>query len=624
MASAVLFLNAHSCSVNYPTLLATLIVFFGSALRSQCSQPTGQSIVPLMAPTGSLPIDDEGRSVDLAFLGFAFPIGGGASYSHFVVESNGEVYLTDGTGVVDPATFGVSNLAELRGAPSSSPRVMALSGDLQAAPWHNNWDVLVDDTVAGQVKVTWVAVRYFASTKTYGMSVTLFSTGSVQFDYEHGDFQHVLFAQFAGISAGNAVGTGLEAASDLNANADSGALALLFENSWLPFDLCDQSIVLTPNGSGGYVAAVACGLSRHESYGAGCYDIGFESVYHHFTDAAVASATLSGNTLALAPTTNGHVALWLVGASSMPFVPPTAAATQLPVGNDGEVTHVLAAPFPLPSGPIDKLTVQGNGILAFGPGPVEPWQQNYLPQPARMVAGSHGGVYCWHAYNEDEGGDVWVEYVAGVTCVTFLDVENFPLGVANPSTFQVQFEHATGMIFIVFVHIDSDNSLVWGNWPQDHVIGFTPPGGSVDPGAVDFTTQLPWVTTPDVRALQLSASPDPVSTTTAGTTVVYTIDHALPLAPGGAVFGVLALTTLSSLPVDLVAIGAAGCFAHVGSLAVTLDYAGPSGPQTIAVALPRGIPPGTRLFAQAAVLAIGANASGMITSNGLDSTISTN
>lgn len=609
--------------MNYCSLLATLVVLSAASLRSQCNQATGHSIVPLMAPTGSLPVDDEGRSVDIAFVGFAFPLAG-ASYSHFVVESNGEVYLTDGTGVVDPASYGVSSLAELRGAPSSSPRVMALSGDLQAAPWHGNWDVLVDDTVPLQVKITWVAVRYLASTKTYGMSVTLCSTGAVQFDYEHGDFEHVLFAQFAAISAGNAVGTGLEASSDLSANADSGALALLFENSWLPFDLCDQSILLTPNGSGGYVSSVVCGLSRHDSYGAGCYDVGSESVYHHFTDAAVASATLSGNTLVLAPTTDGHVALWLVGASSMPFIPPSAAATQLPVGNDGEVTHGLAVPFPLSSGPIDKLTVQGNGIIAFGPGPVEPWQQNYLPQPARMVAGSHGGVYCWHAYNEDEGGDVWVEHVAGVTCVTFLNVENFPLGVVNPSTFQVQFEHATGMIFVVFVHIDSDNSLVLGSWPQDHVIGFTPPGVSVDPGGVDFTTQLPWVTTPDVRALQLSASPDPVSTITTGTTVVYTIDHALPLVPGGAVLGVLALTTQSSLPVDLSALGAAGCFLHVGSLVATLDYVGPGGPQTVAVALPAGIPPATRLFAQAAVLAAGANAFGMITSNGIESTISSN
>jgi len=603
--------------------LAVLILLSCALLPAQCAQTSGQSIVPLMTPTGALPVHDEGRSVDIPFVGFTFPIGG-ASYSHFVVESNGAIYLTDGTGVVDPATFGVSSLAELRGTAGASPRVVPLSGDFEAAPWHNNWDILVDDTVTGQVKVTWQAVRYITTTKSYGMSATLFASGAVQFDYAYGDFAHVLTFQYAGISAGHAVGTGLEQASDLSGNADSGSLPLLFENGWLPFDLDDHSVWITPNAAGGYASTVVCGLSRHESYGEGCYAIGHESVYQHFTDAAVASTTLSGNVLLLQPTLDGYVAVWLAGLSSTQFVPPSAAAVQMPVGNDGEVPHVFATPHPTPFGLLASVTVQGNGIIAFGPGPVEPTMQNYLPQPHRMLAGSHGGIYCWHAYNEDEGGDVWVEHVAGVTHITFLDVENFPLGVSNPSTFQVQFDHATGAINIVFVHIDSDNSLVLGSWPQDHVIGFTPPGASADPGAVDLVTQTPWVTTPDVRPLQLSASPDPVSTATTGTLVTYSVANALPVQAGGSVLGLLVLTTVPSTPVDLGAIGAPGCFAHVGTLPLTQAFAGARGVQNVPVQVPPGLPSGACMYVQAAALASSVNALGLLTSNAIKSTVATN
>ena len=51
---------------------------------------------------------------------------------------------------------------------------------------------------------------------------------------------------------------------------------------------------------------------------------------------------------------------------------------------------------------------------------------------------------------------------------------------------------------------------------------------------------------------------------------------------------------------------------------------GPTGPQSVALAVPPGVPPNTRLFAQAAVLAPGANSLGLLTSNGIESTISIN
>jgi hypothetical protein len=603
---------------------ALLIALLTTSATAQCLQVTGISIVPSMTPTTALPVDDESRSPDLAFVGFTFPIGG-SNYTHFVVESNGEVYLTDGTGVVDPAQFGVSTLSELRGIAGASPRVMAVSGDLVGSIGAPPWDILVDDSQFGQVQVTWIGVRTWFSWPTFSMSVTLFSSGDVLLHYGDGDFSRVGFGYHAGVSAGNAVGTGLEVPDDFSGNTDSGALPLLFDGQWQTFDLPDRSVLLSANGNGGYSSSVRCGLAYHESYGEGCLGVGHESFYQHFTDAAVAAITLTGSAMVMTPITGGHGVVWLPNAASALYLPPTAAAVAMPVGNDGQVTQALSSPFPLPGTSVTELTVQGNGIIGFGPGPVGPASQNWLPQPERMMAGTHGGIYCWHAYNADEGGEVWFEEFPGVSCVTFLDVENFPLMFANPSTFQIQFYRPTGEVIFVFMHIDSDNSLVAGSYPQDHIIGYTPPGESVDPGGLEFLTHLPVSTMPDVKPLRLSASPDAVSSLTVGSTVVYRVDHALELTPvTGLCIGVVAFSLVKTPPFDLAAIGAPDCAAHVGLFGLTLSFLGPLGAHDVSLILPPGLPAGTVMYAQAASLSLGVNGADMITSNAVESVISVN
>lgn len=613
-----------SVSVARACCFALAVSLSATWLQAQCLQAAGWSIVPLLVPTSALPSHDEGLSVDLPFPGFAFPIGG-AYYTHFVVSSNGEVYLTNGGGVTDPAQFGVSMLAELRGSPGASPRVMALSGDLVASLGTPSWDILVDDAHPGRVQITWHGVRTWFSWPTFSMGVTLFSSGEVRLHYGAGDFQHVGFGHYAGISAGDAVGTGLETASDFTSLQDSGAKPLLFDADWQPFDLPDRSVLLQPNGSGGYRSEVVCGESFHDGFGEGCHGVGRESFYQHFTDAGVAANVLTGNAMVLTPVTGGYGVVWLANAAVPIYLPPSAAAVALDVGNDGQVTQALPTPFVVSGQSITDLTVQGNGIIGFGLPPVGPWSQNWLPEPARMLAGSHGGVYCWHAYNADEGGQVWFEDVGTISCVTFEDVENFPLSANNPSTFQIQFHHLTGEILFVFVHIDADNSPVLTSYPQDHLIGFTPPGPSIDPGGIDFLVDLPLQTMPDVEPLRLSASPDPVSTTTSGTSVTYRVEHAIEWASGaGLVIGVVAFSLALTPPLDLGPLGAPGCAAHVGSFGWTLSFVGPPGPNDVVLDVPAGVPPGLQVFAQAAALSPGANAAGLITSNAVASTIAGN
>jgi hypothetical protein len=179
------------------------------------------------------------------------------------------------------------------------------------------------------------------------------------------------------------------------------------------------------------------------------------------------------------------------------------------------------------------------------------------------------------------------------------------------------------------VSIDSDNSLVQGSYPQDHIIGYTPPGASIDPGGMSFATDPVVATMPDVRALQLRASPDAISTALFGTTVDYVVDHALPMSAGSTTaIGVVAFGNSKAPPVDLAVLGAPGCFVHLGAVALSLPFAGAASPQApplaVALPLPPALPPGTLLYAQAVAVALGSNFAGVITSNAVETVVSVN
>ncbi|MCK5943331.1 MAG: hypothetical protein KAI24_15225, partial [Planctomycetes bacterium] len=405
---------------------------------AQCFTATGTSIAAQMVPTSFWAAHDEGVSPDQA-LGFPFPLGG-VNWTHLVVSSNGAVYLTDGTGAIGVPDFGMPSLAALRGAAGDSPRICPFAADLEAIPNSSTWDILVDTSVSGEIKVTWVGVQhYFAPTaEDFSFSVKLTAAGVVEFSYEGTNYGTPGVFDWVAVSAGNGVGTGTEPVSDLSGNADSGAVEVIYENGWPNgFDLNGLSISIVSNGTGGLLSFRSCGIARHEAVGDGCHDLARESFYQWFTDAGVASTTLSGNGIALSRTADGYTASWIPGVASALYVPPSSGATLLAVLNDDEVTFTPAAGFPIPGGTVSELTVQGNGIVAFGAGPTEPLVDNWIPTPQGMLDGSHGGVYFWHPYNEEEGGDVFAEEVGGVIYVTFQDVENFPLGTVNPSTWQL-------------------------------------------------------------------------------------------------------------------------------------------------------------------------------------------
>ncbi|MEO6594092.1 MAG: fibronectin type III domain-containing protein [Planctomycetota bacterium] len=135
---------------------------------------------------------------------------------------------------------------------------------------------------------------------------------------------------------------------------------------------------------------------------------------------------------------------------------------------------------------------------------------------------------------------------------------------------------------------------------------------------------------PAISALQLSASPAPISTGTAGTLLTYTIDNIPEAAPASGVY--LGVTIVSLTP-DLAGtalgfLNMPGCSLYVGSLDVTIAFVGGTPSLTTSLQLPAGIVCGMQFYSTAAALFVpnslpnGLNAFGAVTSNGIASFVS--
>ncbi|MEZ6036175.1 MAG: delta-60 repeat domain-containing protein [Planctomycetota bacterium] len=131
-------------------------------------------------------------------------------------------------------------------------------------------------------------------------------------------------------------------------------------------------------------------------------------------------------------------------------------------------------------------------------------------------------------------------------------------------------------------------------------------------------------------ALQLDASPAPISTATTGTTVTYSISN-IPDATGtsGVHVGATVISFVGLDPgVDLGTLGAAACQAYVGTLDLMLPFVDTFGADSnsTTLQLPPGLPPGAQLTAQAVALTVNGllNPAGITTSNGVRSLVHAN
>lgn len=598
-----------------------LVVLAGLALpdvRAQgpaCFSATGAPEL-LIADASNYSANDEGKTAELP-LGFTFPMAGvGYAITSCVVDSNGEIYLTDGNGVVNPSNFGTSALATLRGGLGGSARVMAIGGD--NAGEQSTSQILIDTSVPAQFKVTWLDWSRFQANQDWDCSVTLFANGNIRFDYSQG-FTGFNIWDYVGISIGNQVGSPFTAPRNLVAGGDSGALGLIYENTWPPFDLQHSSVTFTPNGVGGFSFSQSCAAvpANHQVYGAGCYEIARQCVYETFATPSSMAVALQGSALLFTP--SAAAAGYVVSSGSVPYLVPTAAAINLMLGDEAEANLLLPQPFPHMGGVVLTMSVCSNGFVSLGP-------------IGSNVIGAFGSVFdmvqspvASFRSNADldpgAAGAVLSEQIGSVLCVSWHDVVRF--GSAVPERMQMQFDLATGAVAIVW------SQLATGAGGPS-IVGYAP-GVSLDPGPIDFSVALPLVTAPDRLAMSMTASPPPVSTAQAGTVVAYQIDD-IPDANvnSGLFFGITMVSLLPLLPsFDLGSLGMPGCQLHVAAMDITMPFFGTQSTQATVLALPSGIPAGAELFAQSVALAFpnslpnGQNSFGAVTSNGVRSFIST-
>lgn len=353
-------------------------------------------------------------------------------------------------------------------------------------------------------------------------------------------------------------------------------------------------------------APVLAQAAAHVPFGVGCTERATATFAAFWPDAASAAADLEGQSLRLLPVDAGYRIEW--GGAT--YRVPSSAAIVLPPSDDGQVAIVPSRPLPTPIGAWSTLWVHSNGFVARGPAnDGGAWNQpanDYWPSAAFHRA-PEPTFWAWHDWNPAEPGGgriVREEVLLGgepTLCVTWRDVENFPVGVTNPGTFQFQFGLVTGRVAYVWQHVDTATSSPFGT---GHLIGWSP-GPSLSRAFVDLPGGLPLVTAPDRHALALSAAPPPRSTAIDGTEVVFTTVHVPPLAVGSTLrLGFTALSSAAVAGVDLAAFGGPGCHAYVGDLGVQLPWSSHGGTATTTFALPPGLPDGLVFCAQSLALVV--------------------
>jgi hypothetical protein len=615
-------------------LLLSLATGVGS-LPAQCFPLGGTSVAGSMTSiTGIDPVDDEGRTAVLP-LGFPFPMPGSTAgtWTSCVIESNGVLYLTNGSVLPTfPPNYTYGSPATLFGSPGSGPRLAPFWRDLYAMP--GGWDLTTEVVPGVSFRVRWIRTADFlAFFEPKSFSATLFATGAIEFSYD----VNVISTTFVGISVGNGAFP-TTAAVDLAANPVGGSVPVVFESfgSAASWDLRARTLRFTPNASGGYDVSSPCVVppAANIAYGSGCYERS-DSGYQYFADAALADAGLSNSALRLSPVGSPGGASYQLAWGTGTYVPPSQAASNVfavPT-NDGEAVLTPSAPLPTPQGPQATLRLHSNGVLSWGSGAQTfPGTTSALPTAAAMLNAANAAIWFWHDYDETEPGSGRIRREEVTTTggtflyLTWEGVENRSAPPqANPSTLQLQLDLASGAITVLFRQIDGDASSPAGS---AHLIGYSPGGPSFDGGSLAFATALPLLLpASNVPAPALAASPAPISTPTLGTTLTYTQSNLPALVPGVH----LGLTLLSLgqdlTGTDLGFLGMPGCALHLNSLDATLAFTSGGSVATSMFSVPPGVPPGLELYAQTAVLiqpgsvASGQNQFGAVLTNAMLSRI---
>ncbi|MCA8964043.1 MAG: hypothetical protein KDC48_04125 [Planctomycetes bacterium] len=288
----------------------------------------------------------------------------------------------------------------------------------------------------------------------------------------------------------------------------------------------------------------------------------------------------------------------------------TNLGTNLNLGDDTEATVTLSSALPYPGGSTSSLVVCSNGFISVASGN----GTSYQPLGTALLARPHASWNVWRDFICNATGNVWFEEIGGVAYITWNGVIGYVGTTAGTvtSTFQLQFELATGHVDFVFGSMDTVSVSTWAGG-EGYLVGFSPSGASLDPGSVDLSAVLPTsIVLPgnDIAPLALNASARPLVTTT--------INFDTTNIPAGTPFGAVLLGFTQFNPgIDLTGIGMSGCRQYNEGAATLLFLPGGNTSNSLAFTVPNYI--GYQIEAQSVVYAPAAGLTqlGAIASNGL-------
>jgi hypothetical protein len=267
------------------------------------------------------------------------------------------------------------------------------------------------------------------------------------------------------------------------------------------------SFSLNVNGPGGGSGV----LASNTSLGIGCIRQ-FSSFYERFP--TTPSIDLSNTAFSMVSTGSGYVVI----PSATAFIPPSATAANLGLGDDTETGITLSAPFAYPGGTTTTLNVCSNGHIATASNGAA---FDYTPTANEFLGWTNATWAVWRDFICNATGNVKFEEVGGIACVTWDGVIGY-VGTAPgtvTSTFQIQFELATGNVNFVFQSMDTV-SISGFTGGDGYLVGYSGPGANADGGNTDISTigALSLVGA-DVLPLTLAGTSRPVTGTNWGLSV---------------------------------------------------------------------------------------------------------
>jgi hypothetical protein len=345
-----------------------------------------------------------------------------------------------------------------------------------------------------------------------------------------------------------------------------------------------------------------------EPFGSGCYSW-YHSFYEMFDNPALGYdlGNNSGGTNSLTLSFMGGGYLVAPFNTHGAFFAPTAAATDLHLGNDAVATIALpwSMPYPAPGGArsTTQLEVCSNGFVSpagtNGAGPI--------PSPAQFLIGEPR--WCnWFDFDPASGGRVTSEVDPGgqSVYVTWEDVPDAGLP-SSRNTWQLKFAHSGTVEF----RWRRMGHALGGISPA--LVGWTPGGGVLDPGSSDLSLAAAFATGPTdhpALALALSARPRVGSSPNL-------VTENIPL---GTPIGAVVLSTARYDPgLPLTGIRMPGCTQYVDlGAAATLLFFPTAASVNVTLPIPTNAAfSGLEFFAQSASCSSGYNALGVLSSQGV-------